>query len=572
MSSFIRVIARFQEAQRLGKDTTQLMQTLAVFLNDFVIVPEFYYLPIDISSQLILEHKGKFAKDVAIYIIENFARVYKRNCSSSVEEMNQENKQFSGLDICMQIKKILTWPEENPVISVKPPLESTNENKYHIQMIEASYNQKLDVLRNEYEEEMFRLNAVKWDIKNEIDSTDYKCFVQQRDAEKEINKLLEQHNAKLKEIHEKETEILNKINYLENRINNPITEEQQQQILNELNADHKKQVEQITNHLKEEIDYIKEQWRKNDPKRNTPEWQREEARKKKEEYDAKKEALKKAKEAEKAKKLLEKQKQEAFERSLVEVPQIIYDNFEFPEKIIKVQPIHKPKEPSIPRNPKNIFDCILANDIEKAKSLIQRKPAIVNEYGDARTLPLQQATKYDRPEIIKLLLDNGADINAKDGLGRTALHYAIINESTSLVDLLKTKNPRNDIPDREGKKAIDLLMDRRDSKTALTVAIKEDNRRAMADIFKRWPDMVNMKLSDGTQLIHTAASKGYPYSIELLLQWGADIEAKDDFNCTPFHYACKTHQDDAIQFLLDHGADYHALDNNKKLPFDYYQQ
>ena len=99
-----------------------------------------------------------------------------------------------------------------------------------------------------------------------------------------------------------------------------------------------------------------------------------------------------------------------------------------------------------------------------------------------------------------------------------------------------------------------------------------ENRRKMAEYFKRWPDIVTHKYNGNMELIHVAAYYGQYQTVELLLQWGADMEVKDDKGNTPFHYAVIGQDYDCIQFFIDHGANIHSVNNDKKQPFDYYSQ
>ena len=47
------------------------------------------------------------------------------------------------------------------------------------------------------------------------------------------------------------------------------------------------------------------------------------------------------------------------------------------------------------------------------------------------------AARYDFKEISELLIDKGADVNAKDDGGDTPLDGAIINNETEIADLLR---------------------------------------------------------------------------------------------------------------------------------------
>lgn len=47
------------------------------------------------------------------------------------------------------------------------------------------------------------------------------------------------------------------------------------------------------------------------------------------------------------------------------------------------------------------------------------------------------AVDNNKIEAINLLIDMGADVNAKNKLGNTALHWAVKNGRTEIVKLLK---------------------------------------------------------------------------------------------------------------------------------------
>lgn len=46
-------------------------------------------------------------------------------------------------------------------------------------------------------------------------------------------------------------------------------------------------------------------------------------------------------------------------------------------------------------------------------------------------------------QLVKLLLDNGADLKARDDLGRTALHYAYMGECPIIINLIRSKKRDN---------------------------------------------------------------------------------------------------------------------------------
>jgi ankyrin repeat protein len=50
---------------------------------------------------------------------------------------------------------------------------------------------------------------------------------------------------------------------------------------------------------------------------------------------------------------------------------------------------------------------------------------------------LMAASEYGHREIVKLLIEAGADVNAADWYGRTALGWALRGGHTDIVNLLK---------------------------------------------------------------------------------------------------------------------------------------
>ena len=85
------------------------------------------------------------------------------------------------------------------------------------------------------------------------------------------------------------------------------------------------------------------------------------------------------------------------------------------------------------------------------------------------------------------------------------------------------------------------------------------------ELFLQEGIQVNAKnLEDGTSL-HYAAFKGHTSIIELLIQNGADVNAKNHNEITPLYIAVDNqHINNTIKLLIQHGANTNAKDNNGK--------
>jgi len=78
---------------------------------------------------------------------------------------------------------------------------------------------------------------------------------------------------------------------------------------------------------------------------------------------------------------------------------------------------------------------ISKNDIETVKKLIKMGVS-VNKFSGGKS-PLMYAARYNRIEIIKLLVEKGADIRAVDKQGTSVTQYAERSGAVEAYELLK---------------------------------------------------------------------------------------------------------------------------------------
>jgi len=84
-------------------------------------------------------------------------------------------------------------------------------------------------------------------------------------------------------------------------------------------------------------------------------------------------------------------------------------------------------------NPLNI--AISKGDLQTVKKFIEYG-ADVNQISEDFT-PLMIAARYNKHEIVKILLENGARPNLKNEKGYTALKYAELSNATESIAILK---------------------------------------------------------------------------------------------------------------------------------------
>ncbi len=82
-----------------------------------------------------------------------------------------------------------------------------------------------------------------------------------------------------------------------------------------------------------------------------------------------------------------------------------------------------------------LCSAVVKGDLNAVKVLIEYG-SNVNELSNDFT-PLMLAARYNRIDIVEILLKNGADINVKNEKGFTAIKYAELSNATASLSLLK---------------------------------------------------------------------------------------------------------------------------------------
>lgn len=83
-----------------------------------------------------------------------------------------------------------------------------------------------------------------------------------------------------------------------------------------------------------------------------------------------------------------------------------------------------------------IHEATLDDDLPQVRELLKRRPECVNERGQYGYTPLHLAADRGHVALAKLLLENGADRQAKDEDDQTPLQLAIISGQDDIVKML----------------------------------------------------------------------------------------------------------------------------------------
>lgn len=128
--------------------------------------------------------------------------------------------------------------------------------------------------------------------------------------------------------------------------------------------------------------------------------------------------------------------------------------------------------------------------------------------------PVADAAQSGSVEEVRTLLRQGADVNAPQADGLTALHWAALNDDLATLEVLLYAG----------------------------AAIRPLTRVG------------------GYSPLHLAARSGHPAIVAALLEAGADPNFWTDTGVTPLHFAAQANDAESVRALVEHGADINARD------------
>jgi len=162
--------------------------------------------------------------------------------------------------------------------------------------------------------------------------------------------------------------------------------------------------------------------------------------------------------------------------------------------------------------------------------------------ADAR---LAEAARMQNGNELRVLLRQGADVNAPEADGATALHWAAhwddLNTAQSLIDAGAKVNARNEL-----------------GMTPLLVACANGGAQMIEKLLGAGADP-NIAAPDGETALMMAARTSTPDAVGALVAHGANVNASENSRRqTALMWAVAEHRPDIAQVLLAHGADVNA--------------
>ena len=182
---------------------------------------------------------------------------------------------------------------------------------------------------------------------------------------------------------------------------------------------------------------------------------------------------------------------------------------------------------------------------------------------DEGATPLHAAAASGAPPYISWLVDNGADVAARDARGRTPLHAAAEADNPGAADALLARGADPGALDDAGTPADPAACEHWNTSSfslaadADVVAACIDMGADVSSVRERWRG--GYWGGDVMPLHLAAAWTRDPAVIPLLVEAGADVNARDDRGFSPLHAAARLNENEAvIRALLAAGAELDA--------------
>ena len=158
--------------------------------------------------------------------------------------------------------------------------------------------------------------------------------------------------------------------------------------------------------------------------------------------------------------------------------------------------------------------------------------------------PVADAAMQGRIDQVRALLRDGEDVNAAQGDGMSALHWAAERGDAEMVEVLVVAGAEVEAITRIG------------GYTPLHIASRGARALAVQALIEQGADVNARTAPSGSTPIHLAAAAGDAGVIRMLVEHGADANAREaEWQQTPLIFAASWNRVDAIIALIEGGAD-----------------
>jgi ankyrin repeat protein/beta-lactamase regulating signal transducer with metallopeptidase domain len=241
-----------------------------------------------------------------------------------------------------------------------------------------------------------------------------------------------------------------------------------------------------------------------------------------------------------------------------------------------------------------LLEAVETGDLERVKVLIEQGADVMarNEKG---ATPLHRAARRGHRDVVKFLLEHGADINAQDNKGKTPLYLsATWGGYKDMVKFLLERGADVSILDNDGWNVLHTAAEAGQweilvmlmaeglrpetgvaenaspstaiGSTTLHLAVRYNQIAAVKTLLATGMNVNIRNEKEQTPLyIAVLLRRSGVRLLECLLDAGAEVNVKTKNGNTPLHVAAPS-QFEIVEWLINHGADVNAKNESGRIP------
>ncbi|KAN0129857.1 hypothetical protein V8E53_012329 [Lactarius tabidus] len=199
---------------------------------------------------------------------------------------------------------------------------------------------------------------------------------------------------------------------------------------------------------------------------------------------------------------------------------------------------------------------LAGDNLEACRLLLEHNAEVDSRDNEGLTPFLKACKKRSSPDILQLFLEHNADVRVCDDKGYTPLHFEAQNGLVEVAQILLQRNADVNSQTNHGS-------------TPLLLASEYGHPDVVQLLLGHNADL-DQRDADGDTPLHCAAIGGQLEVARILLKLDVEVNSRNEEGSTPLHLAARGSKSlrkgsaAVVQLLLEYGADVQARDFNGK--------
>ena len=232
---------------------------------------------------------------------------------------------------------------------------------------------------------------------------------------------------------------------------------------------------------------------------------------------------------------------------------------------------------------KKLVEAIKSENLYAVEQIINKNPECINTYPSITSkgwhsamnwrvcYPLNEACSTGNIELIKLLIENGADVNCNDGLTPLSITYSSKVDNWYEISLLLLQNGASlDYTTEYSGEKSSVLQDIVQVHSGVGApGYIPESKEEVINAFKYALENCDHNNVDWMRVLQHSVSNDRIETVKLLLDQGYCTVNDVSIGMTALMFAARDSTHEMVQFLLDYGADPSITSADGKTAHDY---